>query len=321
LQMFENARAFADSAAQKLVSDKLGKAAFDCVKSSAGYRKIRDAAIEFLNSSLLVASNFADIQADNEASPVKESTTTNSGGFTDVNLLAALIEDDDVESSISYEEKLKKFTALANLLAQMEKVNRGKFIEILANRLEREESISTNLNNALVALIALDVYLDSKSATSEEDVIVLRKIAPSISVVSRQMAKGHKSKSTDRGDADLNVLFVSSALKFLKNAAEKDSQNLAANILAAMFAIAIETLGASSKRMVLNASRLSNAAVREQPLAARGAVSGMISSTRVKFKALLDYSSGIVDDVDGDDEGGGASEDKKLGKISLRTFQ
>ena len=321
LQMFENARAFADSAAQKLVSDKLGKAAFDCVKSSAGYRKIRDAAIEFLNSSLLVASNFADIQADNEASPVKESTTTNSGGFTDVNLLAALIEDDDVESSISYEEKLKKFTALANLLAQMEKVNRGKFIEILANRLEREESISTNLNNALVALIALDVYLDSKSATSEEDVIVLRKLAPSISVFSRQMAKGHKSKSTDRGDADLNVLFVSSALKFLKNAAEKDTQNLAANILAAMFAIAIETLGASSKRMALNASRLSNAAVREQPLAARGAVSGMISSTRVKFKALLDYSSGIVDDVDGDDEGGGASEDKKLGKISLRTFQ
>ena len=47
----------------------------------------------------------------------------------------------------------------------------------------------------------------------------------------------------------------------------------------------------------------------------------MISSTKVKFKALLDYSSGIVDDDDGDDEGGGASEDKKLGKISLRTFQ
>ena len=39
-------------------------------------------------------------------------------------------------------------------------------------------------------------------------------------------------------------------------------------------------------------------------------MSGMISSTRVKFKALLDYSSGVVDD-----EGGGTStmEERKNG--------
>ena len=75
-----------------------------------------------------------------------------------------------------------------------------------------------------------------------------------------------------------------------------------------------------NKRMALNASRLVNAAVREQPLAARGAVSGMISSTRVKFKALLDYSSGVVDD-----EGGGTStmEERKRQpvKIALAAFQ
>jgi len=223
-----------------------------------------------------------------------------------------LIEDDVVEASISYEKKEKKFIALANLLAQMEKVNRKKFEEILVERLESEGSISTNLNSALVALMALDVYLDSKSSASEEDVVVLRKLAPSIAVFSRQTAKGENSEYMNRVDADFNVLFVSSTLKFLKNAAEKDAKNLSANILAAMFAIAIETLGSSnvtSKKMALDASRLSNAAVREQPLAARGAVSGMISSTRVQFKALLDYSSGVVDDCDDGDRGEKAGQD------------
>ncbi|CAL6392338.1 unnamed protein product [Bathycoccus prasinos] len=315
LKTFENAHSFAESAAQSLLNDKLGKAAFDCAKSSEAYRKIRDAAIEFLNSSSSAAVPF-----NGKASPNKVSITTTSG-FTDENLLMDLIEDDVVEASISYEKKEKKFIALANLLAQMEKVNRKKFEEILVERLESEESISTNLNSALVALMALDVYLDSKSSASEEDVVVLRKLAPSIAVFSRQTAKGENSESMNRVDADLNVLFVSSTLKFLKNAAEKDAKNLSANILAAMFAIAIETLGSSNvtgKKMALDASRLSNAAVREQPLAARGAVSGMISSTRVQFKALLDYSSGVVDDCDdGDDD----VEERKPGKISLRAFQ
>ena len=306
LKTFENAHSFAESAAQSLLNDKLGKAAFDCAKSSEAYRKIRDAAIEFLNSSSSAAVPF-----NGKASPNKVSITTTSG-FTDENLLMDLIEDDVVEASISYEKKEKKFIALANLLAQMEKVNRKKFEEILVERLESEESISTNLNSALVALMALDVYLDSKSSASEEDVVVLRKLAPSIAVFSRQTAKGENSESMNRVDADLNVLFVSSTLKFLKNAAEKDAKNLSANILAAMFAIAIETLGTSnvtSKKMALDASRLSNAAVREQPLAARGAVSGMISSTRVQFKALLDYSSGVVDDCDDGDRGEKAGQD------------
>ena len=314
LKTFENAHSFAESAAQSLLNDKLGKAAFDCTKSSEAYRKIRDAAIEFLNSSSSAAVPF-----NGKASPNKVSITTTSGS-TDENLLMDLIEDDVVEASISYEKKEKKFIALANLLAQMEKVNRKKFEEILVERLESEESISTNLNSALVALMALDVYLDSKSSASEDDVVVLRKLAPSIAVFSRQTAKGENSESMNRVDADLNVLFVSSTLKFLKNAAEKDAKNLSANILAAMFAIAIETLGTSnvtSKKMALDASRLSNAAVREQPLAARGAVSGMISSTRVQFKALLDYSSGVVDDCDiGDDV-----DERKPGKISLKAFQ
>ena len=318
LQTFENVHSFADSAAQSLLKEKVGKAAFDCAKFSDAYRKIRDAAITFLNSSSAISA--ATAASVNAKEYPQNAARTIISGFTDVNLLADLIEDDNVDSSISYEEKEKKFTALANLLAQMEKVNREKFKEIIAERLESEASISTNVNRALVALMAFDVYLDSKLAVSEEDIVVLRKLAPSIALFSRVTSK-RDLELKNKNDDDLSTLFVSKALKFLKTAAEKDTQNLSANILAAMFAIAIETLSCSSnKRMAHNASRLVNAAVREQPLAARGAVSGMISSTRVKFKALLDYSSGIVDD-----EGGGASatEERKRqpGKIALAAFQ
>jgi hypothetical protein len=42
----------------------------------------------------------------------------------------------------------------------------------------------------------------------------------------------------------------------------------------------------------------------------------MISSTRVQFKALLDYSSGVVDDCDD----GGDVDERKPGKISLKAF-
>ena len=318
LQTFENVHSFADSAAQSLLKEKVGKAAFDCAKFSEAYRKIRDAAITFLNSSS--ATSAATAASVNAKEYPQNAARTIISGFTDVNLLADLIEDDNVDASISYEEKEKKFTALANLLAQMEKVNREKFKEIIAERLESEASISTNVNRALVALMAFNMYLDSKSAVSEEDIVVLRKLAPSIAVFSRVTSK-RDLELKNKNDDDLSTLFVSKSLKFLKTAAEKDTQNLSANILAAMFAIAIETLSCSgNKRMALNASRLVNAAVREQPLAARGAVSGMISSTRVKFKALLDYSSGVVDD-----EGGGTStmEERKRqpGKIALAAFQ
>ena len=47
LQTFENVHSFADSAAQSLLKEKVGKAAFDCAKFSEAYRKIRDAAITF----------------------------------------------------------------------------------------------------------------------------------------------------------------------------------------------------------------------------------------------------------------------------------
>ena len=109
LKTFENAHFFAESAAQSLLNDKLGKAAFDCAKSSEAYRKIRDAAIEFLNSSSSSAVPF-----NGEASPNKVSITTTSG-FTVENLLMDLIENDVVEASISYEKKEKGIHRLGKL--------------------------------------------------------------------------------------------------------------------------------------------------------------------------------------------------------------
>ena len=127
LQTFENVHSFADSAAQTLLKEKVGKAAFDCAKFSEAYRKIRDAAITFLNSSPAISA--ATAASVNAKEYPQNAARTIISGFTDVNLLADLIEDDNVDASISYEEKEKKFTALANLLAakwkkSIEKVQR-----------------------------------------------------------------------------------------------------------------------------------------------------------------------------------------------------
>ena len=105
LQTFENVHSFADSAAQSLLKEKVGKAAFDCAKFSEAYRKIRDAAITFLNSSS--ATSAATAASVNAKEYPQNAARTIISGFTDVNLLADLIEDDNVDASISYERRKK----------------------------------------------------------------------------------------------------------------------------------------------------------------------------------------------------------------------
>ena len=56
--------------------------------------------------------------------------------------------------------------------------------------------------------MAFDVYLDSKSAVSEEDIVVLRKLAPSIAVFSRVTSK-RDLELKNKNDDDLSTLFVS----------------------------------------------------------------------------------------------------------------
>lgn len=288
---------------QAFLNEKLGKSTFDCRKSSEAYRRIKDAAIEFLNASASSAS------ASSFIGKTKTPSTVNA--FI-AGMLKELIEDDVVDALLPIEEKEKKFTNLANLLVSLEKVNPEAFEEIVIERLDSQDSIKANLNSALIALMALDSYVTSRqNSNSEQDVVLLQKLAPPVAVFSRRVAR------EETNDEDLIVLFVFSALKFLKKCAENDTQNLAANKIAAMFTIAIETIG--NEKMVTEASILSNAAVRELPLASRQAVLGMDSSTRLKFKTLLDYSvfTTQVRAKNNDD----FTEIKTPGKIALTAFQ
>ena len=75
-------------------------------------------------------------------------------------------------------------------------------------RLESEESISTNLNSALVALMALDVYLDPNLLRLRGRRCRLAKTCAFDCCIFETNGKGENPESMNRVDADLNVLFV-----------------------------------------------------------------------------------------------------------------